>query len=62
MDNVQMVVKGDILTITVDLSKRGEKSSTGKTVRIGSTCGNVPVPSTNSGAIIGLNVYTKQGV
>ena len=59
MENVQMTVKGKTLTITIDLEHRGEKSASGKTIRIASTCGNVPVPGTDTGAIIGLNVYCK---
>jgi hypothetical protein len=58
MDNVTMNVKGDKLTIEIDLSKRGERSASGKTTRVASTCGNVPVPG-GSGAIIGINCYVK---
>ena len=59
MDNVSMSVKGTTLTITIDLSKRGGKSTSGKTTRIASTEGNVPVPGTDTGAVLGLNCYTK---
>jgi hypothetical protein len=60
MENVKMSVKGTTLTIEVDLSKRGKRTE--KTIRIASTCGNVPVMGTDSGAIIGLNIYTKEGM
>jgi len=58
MDNITFDVKGDLLTVKIDLSKRGEKSASGKTTRVASTCGNVPVPG-GSGAIIGINCYVK---
>jgi hypothetical protein len=57
--NVEMSVKGNILTITVDLSKPGEESSSGKSLVIGSTEGNVSVPEKPE-IKIGLNVYTKK--
>lgn len=59
MQNMKMTVKGNTLTIEVDLSKRGGKSASGKTTIIASSSGNVPVPGTDTGAIVGLNVYTK---
>jgi hypothetical protein len=58
MTNVQTSIKGDILTITVDLSKRFNKSKSGKTTVIATTSGNAPLNHT-SGAVVGLNVYTK---
>lgn len=39
MDNVTFTLKGNILTITVDVSKPGTPSSTGKTRLIASTRG-----------------------
>jgi len=58
MKNVQMVVAGDILTITVDLTKEFGPSSSGKTIIIASTEGNVAVPDRDEK--IGLNVYRKK--
>jgi hypothetical protein len=55
MKNVEMSVKGKILTITVDLSKTFGKSKSGKTTIIASTEGNVRVEGNE--AVIGLNVY-----
>jgi len=52
-----MEKKGNVLTITVDLSKKGTPSSTGKSLVIASTQGNVPVEG--SDVIVGLNVYKK---
>lgn len=57
MQNVNMDVKGNVLTIKVDLGKRLGKSASGKTTIIASTQGNQAVPGTD--AIIGLNIYTK---
>lgn len=57
--NVTMKVNGNILTIEVDLSKPGEVSSSGKSLVIGSTEGNVSVPEKPE-VKIGLNVYTKK--
>ena len=58
MKNVEMRVEGTILTITVDLSKEFGPSSTGKTIIIASTEGNVTIP--NRQEKVGLNVYRKQ--
>jgi hypothetical protein len=58
MKNVQMTVAGDILTITVDLTKEFGPSSSGKTIIIASTEGNIAVPERDEK--IGLNVYRKK--
>jgi hypothetical protein len=58
MKNVDMRVEGNILTITVDLSKEFGPSSSGKTTIIATTEGNVTVPGREEK--IGLNVYTKK--
>jgi len=57
MKNVQMTVAGNILTITVDLTKEFGPSSSGKTIIIASTEGNVAVPGRDEK--VGLNVYRK---
>jgi hypothetical protein len=54
--NVKLDVTGNILTITVDLSKKGTRSASGKSEVIGSTHGNVSTPD---GVSIGLNVYRR---
>lgn len=56
MENVKMTRNGDILTITVDLKHRGEPSSTGKTLRVASTEGNVPCEGDPT-IKVGLNVF-----
>lgn len=56
--NVEMSVDGQRLTITVDLSKDFGPSSTGKTIIIASTEGNITVPGREEK--VGLNVYRKK--
>jgi len=58
MKNVEMSVEGSVLTIRVDLSKEFGLSSTGKTIIIASTEGNVTIPDRQEK--IGLNVYRKK--
>ncbi|MDH5739753.1 MAG: hypothetical protein HC801_08240 [Nitrospira sp.] len=58
MKNVEMTVEGTVLTIRVDLSKEFGPSSTGKTIIIASTEGNVTIPTRQEK--IGLNVYRKK--
>jgi hypothetical protein len=58
MKNVDMQVKGSILTITVDLNQEFGKSGSGKSIVIASTEGNQTVPGTTD-VKIGLNVYRK---
>lgn len=57
MKNIQMSVNGTTLTITVDLSKSFGSSSSGKSIIVASTEGNVSVPGREEK--IGLNVYRK---
>jgi len=57
MKNVDMKVDGNILTIKVDLTKEFGSSSSGKTIIIASTEGNVSVPERDEK--VGLNVYRK---
>ncbi|MFH1147089.1 MAG: hypothetical protein V1736_05210 [Pseudomonadota bacterium] len=59
MKNVEMKVDGNILTITVDLSQEFGPSSSGKTIIIASTEGNVNVPDLEDKKV-GLNVYRKK--
>ena len=59
MKNVEMSVDGDILTFKVDLSKDFGPSSSGKTIIIASTEGNVSVPDREEK--VGLNVYRNKG-
>lgn len=56
MNNVEMSVQGDKLTLVVDLTKEFGKSSSGKTIIIASTKGNASVPGRDE-VKVGLNVY-----
>ncbi|MGE3977777.1 MAG: hypothetical protein AB7F94_09330 [Nitrospira sp.] len=58
MKNVEMSIEGSVLTIKVDLSKEFGPSSTGKTIIIASTEGNVTIPDRQEK--VGLNVYRKK--
>lgn len=54
-----MSIEGNILTIKVNLSKEFGPSSSGKTIIIASTEGNVAIPG-HEEAKVGLNVYRKK--
>lgn len=56
MQNITTNVKGNKLTITVDLSKEFGKSASGKSISIASTKGNKTVEGTDD-VKLGLNVY-----
>jgi hypothetical protein len=58
MKNVEMTVEGTILTIRVDLSKELGPYSSGKTIIVASTEGNVTIPDRQEK--VGLNVYRKK--
>ena len=58
MKNVDMSVSGNILTITVDLTKEFGRSASGKTIIIATTEGNVSIPEAEEKKI-GLNIYKK---
>ncbi len=57
MKNVATAVKGNVLTITVDLSKTFGPSASGKTIIIASTEGNQTIEGRQE--VIGLNIYKK---
>lgn len=59
MKNVEMRVEQGKLIMTVDLAKELGPSSSGKSVIIATTEGNVDAPSA-PGVKIGLNVYRKK--
>lgn len=58
MKNVEFSVNGNILTIKVDLAKEFGPSSSGKTIIIASTEGNLQLPGRVE--VVGLNVYRKK--
>jgi hypothetical protein len=59
MRNIKTNITGNILTITVDLSIPGETSSSGKSLVIASTEGNVSVEGKPE-VKMGVNIYTKK--
>jgi hypothetical protein len=59
MLNITQTVKGNVLTIQVDLSKRFGPSASGKTMIIASTQGNQKVDG-HPAVSFGVNVYTKE--
>lgn len=58
MKNVDMRLEGNKLTIEVDVTKEFGLSSSGKSLIIASTEGNVSIPGKEE-IKIGLNVYRK---
>ena len=58
LKNVELSVKGNTLTITVDLTKEFGPSSSGKTIIVASTEGSFPLPGRSE--VVGLNIYRKK--
>ncbi|MDO8723902.1 MAG: hypothetical protein Q7J31_16995 [Syntrophales bacterium] len=59
MKNIEMKLEGNILTMKVDLTKEFGPSSSGKTIIIASSEGNVAVDG-HEEVKVGLNVYKKR--
>lgn len=57
--NIEATVKGDVLTLTIDLKKTQGKSASGKSTIIATSSGNQDVEGTN-GLVLGLNLYRKE--
>jgi len=55
MKNITMSTNGNILTITVDMSKDFGPSSSGKSIIVASSEGNQSIPDTD--VKLGLNIY-----
>ncbi len=58
MQNIDVAVNGDIMTVRIDLSRRLGKSASGKTTIIATTGGNQKVAGSPD-IQYGINVYTK---
>ncbi len=56
--NIQIEIKDNKAIITIDLTQRGGTSSSGKSIIVASTGGNIPIPGTQ--VILGLNAYVKK--
>jgi len=59
MKNMVMAVNGNKLIIEVDLAQEHGVSSSGKSIIIASSEGNVPVPGREE-IKVGVNVYRKK--
>lgn len=57
MTNMQVDVKGNTLTITVQLDQQHGPSASGKTIIVASSCGAVKLPT---GESVNLNVYRSK--
>lgn len=57
MQNVQITVEGDTLTIKADLTKDFGPSSSGKTTIVATTSGNQTVEHKGKTFKVGLNIY-----
>jgi hypothetical protein len=60
MSEPKITVKGQTMTIEVDLSTEGEPSKSGKTTVLSSTRGNRTVKTESGDVVVGLNVYRRQ--
>ncbi len=56
--NIEIVVKDGKAIITVDLAKDFGRSSSGKSIIIASSEGNIEIPDA-PGVKLGLNIYKK---
>lgn len=57
MKNVSIDLKNNTLTITLDITQNFGLSSSGKSITVASTSGNVSIPGTD--LKLGLNVYKQ---
>ena len=57
MTNIESNIEGDILTLTIDLSKTHGPSASGKTTIVATSHGNKLLEGT--GVTIGINAYRK---
>jgi hypothetical protein len=60
MQNVEFDRKGNLLIITVDLTKSQGVSKSGKSQIIATTAGNATVKGPAGDVKVGLNVYTSR--
>lgn len=62
MKNIKTSVSpdGNKLTIEIDLTAEKTVSSSGKSLIIASTEGNIPIDKTHPEIKMGINVYTKK--
>jgi hypothetical protein len=58
-ENITATVVGHKLTLEIDLSKDFGPSTSGKTMIIATSSGNVKIPGAARGATLGLNLYYR---
>ncbi len=58
--NIKASVKGDTLTLVIDLTKNQGESGSGKSEIVATSGGNVEVDDTK-GLRLGLNLYRRKG-
>jgi len=58
MENIGIEVRDGKAVITIDLSRRGGPSKSGKTISVASSKGNQKIPGTD--VYLGLNCYVKE--
>ena len=59
MKNIKTSLKGSILTIVCDIAAPAEESSSGKSLTVASTEGNVTPEGLTGDWKLGLNLYKK---
>lgn len=59
MTNTNISVKGNVMTITVNLASPTKTSASGKSQVIASTQGNQPIAGPKGTVYVGVNVYEK---
>jgi len=57
--NVSMEVKGNIMTLTIDLSEEHGMSSSGKTKVVATTSGSKNIATPVGNVLIGVNINRK---
>jgi len=58
MENIELQIKDDKLIITIDLTKKGEESKSGKSIVVASTRGNKRIKEyEKKNIMLGLNCY-----
>lgn len=58
--NIEFEVKGQKLTLVIDLKEEQGLSGSGKSTIVATTSGNVKLPG-DSGVTLGINAYRRNG-
>ena len=57
MVNIKNTVKGNILTVEIDISQTFGASKSGKTITVASTKGNQKIETPKGDVVLGVNCY-----